>query len=380
MKKVLAILLALTILLCAGCSSPEISQLDSKTEIIVFAAASLQETLTEIGELYATVEPDVSLVFNFDSSGTLRDQILSGADCDVFISASQKQMNDLDGLLLENSRLDLLENKVTLCVPEGNPKNVTSFDDLAQRLPTGELFLAMGNSDVPVGQYTQKIFTYYDLDEAALASSITYGSNVKEVTTHVAEAVVDCGVIYATDAFSAGLTVVDSATEQMCGQVIYPAAVIGSTLHADSAQAFLRYLSHVDAAQVFAGVGFTPLTEEIFTKARCGHGRVPPTRLPAHCSHLHGRGFLSRHCHRPLHSQNSQDDQGHTGCISDTAFGVAPYGGGIFAAAGHWPQVSSGGMDAGAFWSASSYDLAGLRPCYHDRNFPPHVPHRPGCF
>ena len=118
----------------------------------------------------------------------------------------------------------------------------------------------MGNSDVPVGQYTQKILAYYGLDEQALADAgkITYGSNVKEVTTQVAEGSVDCGIIYCTDAFSAGLTVVDEATADMCGQVIYPAAVMKNSGDADAAQEFLDYLTTGEAMAVFENVGFAP--------------------------------------------------------------------------------------------------------------------------
>lgn len=244
------------------------------TEVIVFAAASLTETLEQIAEDYQSVAPDVTLTFNFDSSGTLKTQIQEGADCDVFISAAQKQMDQLDAnadpsvntegldFVLRGTRLDLLENKVTLAVPEGNPKGIDSFDALAQHLQAGDVLLAMGNSDVPVGQYTQKILTYYGLDEAALASAgcITYGSNVKEVTTQVHEGSVDAGVIYATDAYSAGLTVVDEATADMCGQVIYPAAVLNTTRQQDAAQAFLDYLSTDEAMAVFASVGFSPVS------------------------------------------------------------------------------------------------------------------------
>ena len=264
MKKWIALLLALAMLvcLCAGCgktdapgSTPDTTQTDTpgsdvpdKTtnaapvELVIFAAASMTETLNQVAELYRDVAPNVTLIFNFDSSGTLKTQIQSGADCDIFISAGQKQMNELDisadpsinteGLdfVLEGSRFDILENKVTLCVPDGVENGVTSFDDMAQKLKDGSILLAMGNEDVPVGQYTQKILAYYELDEAALATAghITYGSNVKEVTTQVSEGTVDCGVIYCTDAYSAGLTVVDSATADMCGQVIYPAAVHGA--------------------------------------------------------------------------------------------------------------------------------------------------------
>ena len=245
------------------------------TELTVFAAASMTETLNQIAEDYKTVEPNVSLTFNFASSGDLLSQIREGADCDVFISAAPKQMDALDGSLkddadknpdgldelLEGTRIDLLENKVVLAVPEGNPKNIDSFDKLADRLGAGEVFLAIGNSDVPVGQYTRKIFVHYGLDEQSLADAgvLTYGSNVKEVTTQVIEGAVDCGIIYATDAYSAGLESVDEATADMCGQVIYPAAVLMNSAHPDEAKAFLDYLTGEDAGRVFESVGFTPL-------------------------------------------------------------------------------------------------------------------------
>ena len=117
--------------------------------------------------------------------------------------------------------------------------------------------LAIGNSDVPVGQYTLKIFNYYGIDETAVADKLTYGNNVKEVTSQVSEAAADCGIIYATDAYSAGLTVVDSATAEMCGQVIYPAAVMQGEKEA-AARAFLAYLQTDAAITVFESVGFSP--------------------------------------------------------------------------------------------------------------------------
>lgn len=266
MKKLLSLLLVLCV-----AALPALSLAEAQTEIIVFAAASMTETLTEIKALYEATHPGIVLTYNFDSSGTLKTQIQEGADCDLFISAGQKQMDQLDinadasvnteGLdfVVADSRINLLENKVTLVVPEGNPKGIESFDQMAEALKAGELFMAMGNSDVPVGQYTQKILAYYGLNEEELANAgeLTYGSNVKEVTTQVSEASVDCGVIYCTDAFSAGLTVVDSATPEMCGQVIYPAAVLKTAAHGEAAQEFLDYLQGEEAMAVFAKVGFS---------------------------------------------------------------------------------------------------------------------------
>ena len=280
MKKFFSLLLAFSLALsltaCGGSTDTGDTAADDTADdttaepvdLYVFAAASMQGSLDQVIEAYKAVAPEVTVVATYDSSGTLKTQIQEGADCDVFISAAPKQMNQLDaeggeenteGLDLVDSatRLDLLENKVTLAVPEGNPKGIESFDQLA----AGDVFLAMGNSDVPVGQYTQKIFTYYGLDEASLASAgvLTYGSNVKEVTTQVSEGTVDCGVIYATDAFSAGLTVVDEATAEMCGQVIYPAAVMKNSANPDAAKAFLDFLSTDEAMACFEAVGFSPM-------------------------------------------------------------------------------------------------------------------------
>ena len=241
--------------------------------VTVFAAASMEESLTKAGGLFTDEYPQYELSFNFDSSGTLKTQIEEGAECDVFISAGQKQMNQLDAedttgdntdgldLIDSASRFDILENKVALAVPEGNPKGIESFDQLAELLRAGDVFMAMGNSDVPVGQYTQAILEFYGLDEVALAAAgtITYGSNVKEVTSQVAEATVDCGVIYQTDAYSDGLEVVDEATPDMCGQVVYPAAATKNAPNPEGAAALLEFLKGADASACFEEVGFTPL-------------------------------------------------------------------------------------------------------------------------
>ncbi len=289
MKKALALTLALAMslaLAACGATAPAASSGSASgsgsassapagepVEITVFAAASMTETIDQIFEAYKTVAPNVTVIPTYESSGTLLTQIKEGADCDLFISAAQKQMNALDGSLKDDAdknpdgldmidastRINLLENKVTLVVPEGNPKGIESFDQLAEHLKSGDILLAMGNSDVPVGQYTQKILSFYGLEEDALntAGVLTYGSNVKEVTTQVSEGTVDCGVIYATDAASAGLTVVDSATAEMCGQVIYPAAVLSGSQHPAEAKAFLDYLTTAESAAIFESVGFT---------------------------------------------------------------------------------------------------------------------------
>ena len=220
-KKVMAAIMAGTLVFAlAGCGSGQketASGGKDKVHLTVFAAASMTETMNQIAKAYEKEHPNVEISFNFDSSGTLKTQIQNGAECDLFISAAQKQMNQLDGsqdkkanpdgldFVKSDSRVNLLENKVVLVTPEGNPGGIQNFNDMAAKLKAGSIRLVMGNSDVPVGQYTQKILKFYGLDENAIASAghITYGSNVKEVTTQVKEGSADCGIIYATDAFSA---------------------------------------------------------------------------------------------------------------------------------------------------------------------------------
>jgi molybdate transport system substrate-binding protein len=263
----MALLLTLCVTACSRTKPPAAAE---RIELVVFAAASMTETLEQVSELYKKTAPNVTLTFNFDSSGTLKTQIQEGAQCDIFISAGQRQMDQLDSaapssvntegldFVLGGTRIDLLENRVTLCVPKGNPAGIRSFTDLADKLLRDDILFAMGNSDVPVGQYTQRIFAFFNLDEQALANSgkITYGSNVKEVTTQIAEASVSCGTVYCTDAFSAGLEIVDYATAEMCGQVIYPAAVLNVSANPAAAQSFMDYLKTAEAMAVFENVGF----------------------------------------------------------------------------------------------------------------------------
>ena len=238
--------------------------------LYVFAAASMTETLDQIIELYKEVAPNVTIIPTYDSSGTLKTQIEEGAECDLFISAAQKQMNQLDAakdaeggntdgldFVLSETRVNLLENKVVLAVPDDNPAGIKSFEDLGTDRLT---LLCIGNEDVPVGAYSEEILTTLDLlDALKAANKLTYGSNVKEVTTQVKEGTVDAGIIYATDAFSAQLTVVDQATSDLCKQVIYPAAVMKNTQNEAAARAFLAFLQSDAAVEVFRSVGFTPV-------------------------------------------------------------------------------------------------------------------------
>lgn len=276
-KRLIAGAAALAMLL-AGCSTGtsetktdvgSAAAPEETVELHIFAAASMQETLEQIQKDYKDIAPSVELVLNLDSSGTLKTQIEEGADCDVFISAAQLQMDQLDmeadkavntdGLDFVDSttRVDLLENKVVLVVPEGNPKDIQSFEDIATKAD----LVSLGNDDVPVGQYSKEILNHLGvMDQLEAENKITYGSNVKEVTTQVAEGSADCGIVYETDAFSAKLESVDKADADLCSPAIYPAAVMKNSAHADEAQVFLDYLKTDEASKVFQSVGFQTLS------------------------------------------------------------------------------------------------------------------------
>lgn len=265
-----AVLAGILVFGAVGCGREVEKSGQEEVELTVFAAASLTETLKEIGEIYMEENPHIRLQFNFDSSGTLKIQIQEGADCDLFLSAAQKQMDQLDArsgkeknpegldFVLEDTRIDLLENQVVLCTDPADEGAVESFEEMAKALREGRILLGMGNADVPVGQYTGEILKFYGLSEEALAAEglISYGTNVKEVTAQIAEGSVDCGVIYSTDASVAGLSITDRASGEMCSQVLYPAAVMKNSGQIEEAREFLAWLQGEEAMEIFQSAGF----------------------------------------------------------------------------------------------------------------------------
>jgi molybdate transport system substrate-binding protein len=226
-------------------------------ELTILAAASLTDATTKIAELYKTVAPNVTLTFSYGASGALQTQIEEGAPADLFMSAAPKQMNALDekGLLLADTRKDLLLNKIVLITPKDSSLGLTSFEDVStDKVKT----IALGEpAGVPVGQYAEQVFTSLGTLDAVKAKA-NYGSDVKQVLSWVESGEVDCGVVYATDAKTSDkVSVVCEAPEGSHDAVVYPAAVIASSTSPDDAKAFLDYLSSDEAKAVFVEYGFT---------------------------------------------------------------------------------------------------------------------------
>ena len=278
MKKIRGILLSLlfvlTLVACTAkedkgkditrAENPTYNKTNAKTDLNVFAAASMTESLEELKEVFEEENLGINLVLNFDSSGTLKTQIAEGAACDVFISAAKKQMDELDpnrasntsNITIDpNTRFDLLENEVVLAVKEDSNKDIRSFYDInTDKVET----IALGNADVPVGQYSESLLKNMGIWEM-IQDKISFGSNVKEVTSWVREGAVDCGIIYSTDAKAAGLKIVATADPDMLDKkVIYPAALIENSPNREASEKFLEFLKTDRAREVFAKYGFKP--------------------------------------------------------------------------------------------------------------------------
>ncbi|WP_073272967.1 molybdate ABC transporter substrate-binding protein [Anaerocolumna jejuensis] len=234
--------------------TPEPTKEVQKTEILIAAAASLQNALEEIKPLYEGANPGVTLTFTFGASGSLQEQIEQGAPVDVFMSAALKQMSKLEGegLILDGSKKELLENKVVLIVPNDSKLAITSFEDI-----TKAKMIGLGDpASVPVGQYAEEVFTSLgNLEE--VKKKATYGKDVTEVLTWVATGNVDAGVVYATDAKSSkDVKVVAEAPEGSVSKAIYPAAVVKASKIPDAAKAFVDYLATDEAMKIFENYGF----------------------------------------------------------------------------------------------------------------------------
>ncbi|GHS94786.1 molybdate ABC transporter substrate-binding protein [Synergistales bacterium] len=236
--------------------------------VTVFAAASMTESMNQIAALYKKAAPNVEIVYNFDSSGTLKTQIQSGAECDIFISAGQRQMDQLDitanpsvnteklDFVLPGTRFDIVANQVVLIVPKGkNPKGINDFADV---ITDKVSIVALGNSDVPVGQYSAEIYANLGIwEKLKQQSKITYASNVKEALVQVAAAAVDCGVVYGTDAATSnGVEVAALAPAGSHRPIVYPAAILKPVKNESAAKAFVEFLKGDESKTVFKSIGF----------------------------------------------------------------------------------------------------------------------------
>jgi len=233
-----------------GCDKKDKQQ----EEILVGAAASLEPVMGDLQILYKEQNPKVKLAFTFGGSGTLEQQIREGAPLDVFFSAAEKQMDTLekDELILEDTRVDLLENQIVLIVPKDSTLEITGFEDIRKAS-----VIALGDPDsVPVGQYAKEIFDGLKITEEVFAKA-TFGKDVTEVLAWVSAGNAEAGVVYSTDAkLSEDIKIAAVASEESHSRVIYPAAVVKGSKSESAAKDFISFLGTKEAKEIFIEYGF----------------------------------------------------------------------------------------------------------------------------
>ena len=260
MKKIIFITLLISYLFIS-CGSSNTTDNTSKTntenkEISVLAAASLTDVLTELANNYKT-ETGTTVTFSFASSGALQTQIEAGSPADIFFSAAQKQMDALQekDLIDNDTRKDLLENKVVLISPTNSNLNIKSFTDMTNANVTK---IGLGEpKSVPVGQYSEEILSNLSILDTVKQKAV-YGSDVRNVLSWVRTGEVDCGIVYATDAQIANdINIIAEAPEGTHKKVIYPIAIVKSSANKEEAKKFIDYISNDKAAEAFKNYGFT---------------------------------------------------------------------------------------------------------------------------
>ena len=227
---------------------------DLKGEVNTFIAASLSNAMEEIQKDFNETYPDVEILYNADSSGTLQTQIEEGARCDIFFSAADKQMDALvdENLAKKDTVEDILENKVVLIKPKDGETKVTGFENI-----TDAANIALAGDSVPVGQYSREIFDNLGITDEVNKMEINEGKNVSEVLAAVSEGSNEIGIVYATDAaISDKVKVLMEAPENTHKPVVYPIAMVNSSKNPDVAKDFIAYLSQDAQKNILAKYGF----------------------------------------------------------------------------------------------------------------------------
>lgn len=282
-KRILAVMLAAAMVFSmAACGSEEKKSDrgaggdsgEEETEIQVFIAASLNTVMEELAEKYNEEHPNVKITFNADSSGTLLTQIQEGYECDIFFSAAQKQMNDLeaDGLVVEGTRADVVNNQVVVVTLKDSGTKVTGLENLGDAES-----LALAGGSVPVGKYTRQALinmgtlpetddpasiTTEEVSEALGGVEISEQDNVSKVLTAVVEGSCEVGTTYYSDTYGYedDLEILQTVSYDLTGNVIYPIARVVNE-EADDAQTaaaedFLKFILSDEAKKIFEAYYF----------------------------------------------------------------------------------------------------------------------------
>ena len=255
-ERVWLLVVSCLLLMLTGCSAGESNKPAEAVEIMVSAAASLTDALTDMKASFEKEHENIVVTFNFGSSGKLVKQIEQGAPSDVFLSASKRDMDKLEEgqLLLDGTRVDFTANELVLITNKNESFIMDSFEDID---PSTIAHIAIGEPEsVPVGRYTKEVLENIGLWEP-LQDKMVLGSDVRQVLTHVEMGNVDLGVVYSSDAKNSDkVKVLATANAEWHGPIVYPGAVVSETKHPEEAKAFLAFLTGDGGKEILKKYGF----------------------------------------------------------------------------------------------------------------------------
>jgi molybdate transport system substrate-binding protein len=246
---------------CAPAVTP--TSISEPRTLIVFAAASLTDAFTEIGENFEAANADVTVTFNFAGSQALRTQIEEGAPVDVFASANTKEMDTLvtAAFIASDARQMFLTNKLVIIVPEGNPAGVESVENLSN----SGLKLVLAAEEVPVGRYSREVFDLMntqfgsDFKDKVLANVVSNEDNVKQVVAKVQLGEADAGIVYTSDAVAAPELPTVEIPAEMNVIAEYPIAPLLTSPNHDLAAGFVEYVLSPEGQAILQNWGFGPV-------------------------------------------------------------------------------------------------------------------------
>lgn len=252
-KRIIALAILLMVVALSGCGDDKTAQ---KQQVSLAAAASLEKVFTErLIPMFNEKYPEIKIEGTYDSSGKLQMQIEQGLAADIFISASNKQMQSLmdKGYMDKEKTVPLLENKLVLIVPASGNSSMKSFSDIAaaKRPAVGD------PASVPAGQYAKEALEKLGLWHE-VSAKVSLGTNVTEVLHWVAEGSADAGLVYATDAAASQKVrvVAEAPAGVLSKPVIYPMGILKQAPHMQAAEKFYAFLRSEEALQVFKEAGF----------------------------------------------------------------------------------------------------------------------------
>ena len=260
MKKTIHFLLLLMIFfVVTACSNEMKDQTPEEVELIISAAASLQDAFVPIQKEFEEKYPTIKLVFNFGGSGALQQQISQGAPADLFFSAATDKFDTLinEGLINEEDGVQLLGNEIVLVIPKDHKNGVTSFDDLSNASK-----ISIGTPEsVPAGQYGKEALENMEIWNE-IEDKIVYAKDVRQVLTYVETNNIDAGIVYKTDAVSSNkVEIIASADADSHPPIIYPVGVIKDSKHRNEALKFYEFLQTKNTIKTFEEFGFKGLIE-----------------------------------------------------------------------------------------------------------------------